>query len=196
MPQLIETAWRLGEAKQAYEAAFRAYFVDEVTLLSDDRFWEMQKVLAWEVVRFQPGHGRTSGIEMATAEVFRKPLAEDYRCLGGDGEVPPYSLDEAVQFAKGCDGLKQRLYQPLFEVVEDRSDDGYSDLLDALPLAGRELIEQALAREFANHRQFERAIKQACPDDWLSELILRGENYIGMRLYDAAKDTVALHVVM
>ena len=194
MTYLTETARQLSEAKQAYEAAFRDHFVHEVTLLVADRFWELQSVLAREVRQFYFVYGRTNGIEMAAEELCRKPLANDYHCLG-DGVVPSYSLEEAVRFAKHWEDLKRRLYQPLFDVVEDRSDDGYSDLLDALPLAGRDIAEKALAREFANHGQFERAVKKACPDDWLSGLILNGENYIGMRLYDAAKDAVATQAI-
>ena len=117
------------EAKENYGTAFRDYFTNQVTELPEDRFWELQAVLRGKVCTFRFGYKRTNGVEQAASEFFRKPLASDF------GKAPSYSLDEAISFAKSWQGWRGRLYQPLFDVVEDRGEDAYGDLLDVLPLA-------------------------------------------------------------
>jgi len=152
-------------------------------------------VFVREVICFRFGYNRTYGVEHAARELFRKPLANDFH----RHDVQPalrYTLTEATQFAKSWQQLSRRLYQPLFDVVTDRSDDAYSDLLDALPLAGRTVIEASLAREYNQSQRFEQAVRAACTScPPLAGLILHGEHYIGMLLGDAARDYFAMAAV-
>lgn len=187
-----EAARAFRAAEQNYHAAFDDYFANEITALPDDRFWQLQAVFVGEVVTFRFGYGRTNGIEQAARELFRKPLAGDFNGRG-NGDVPRYSIHEAIQFAKTWHDLTRRLYQPLFHVIENRGDDAYGDLLDALPLAGRDVFRKSLDREYGNHRQFEDAVRDACKEcPQMAELILRGENYIAMSLMEAARDYFAI----
>lgn len=169
-----------------YAKAFRRHFHDSVTVLTDDRFWALQPVFRSEVCKFRFNYGRSNGVEQAARELFRKPLAGDF------DDSPTYTLDEAVQFAKTWPSIQNRLYRPLFDVVQDRGDDAYGDLLDSLPLAGREVVEKAIAGDFANERQFESAVLEGCAgDETLAKFILHGENYAAMALADAARDAFA-----
>jgi len=186
MHDLIQKAIAHRTGKEQYSTAFRDYFANQVTELPEDRFWELQAVFQRDVCTFRFGYKRTNGVDQAAREFFRKPLADDF------GKYDSYSPEEAISFAKSWDGWRQKLYQPLFDVVEDRGDDAYGDLLDALPLAGRDLVSKALAGEFGNQRQFDAAVQEGCGgNDQLAKLILHGENYVGMSLADAAQEYFA-----
>jgi hypothetical protein len=186
MQGLKQKAIAYCEAKEQFTRAFRDYFANRATELPEDRFWELQAVFQRDVCTFRFGYKRSNGVEQAAGEFFRKPLAGDF------GKAPNYSLEEAISFAKSWSGWRGRLYQPLFGVVEGRGDDAYGDLLDALPLAGRDVICKALAREFGNQRQFEASVLAGCDgNDQLANLILHGENYVAMALADAAQEYFA-----
>lgn len=191
MNDLTTAARRYRRAQRSYLAAFRQHLDNQVTALPEPRFWQLQAVFTLEVCRFRFDYGRTNGIEHAANEFFRKPLAQDFSGWGGPA-APSYSLPEAIQFAKTWQLLSKRLYRPLFDVVTDRGDDAYGDLLDALPLAGQCVVAQALAGGFTSNQQFEDGVRSACaayPD--LAELILRGENYVGQMLYEAAQEATS-----
>jgi len=186
MHDLKQKAIAHREAQENYNTAFRDYFANQVTELPEDRFWELQEVFQRDVCTFRFGYKRTNGVEQAASEFFRKPLADDF------GKSPRYSLEEAIRFAKSWQGWQRRLYQPLFDVVEDRGDDAYGDLLDALPLAGRDLVSNTLACEFGNQRQFDAGVLEGCGgNEQLAKLILHGENYVAMSLADAAQEHYA-----
>jgi hypothetical protein len=169
-----------------YAKAFRRHFQESVTVLADDRFWTLQGVFRTEVCKFRFNCGGSNGVEQAAQELFRKPLAGDF------DDNPTYMLEEAIQFAKTWPSIHNRLYRPLFDVVQDRGDDAYGDLLDALPLAGREVVEKAVGGGLANEQQFEAAVLEGCAaDERLATFILHGENYVAMSLADAARDAFA-----
>ncbi len=96
---------------------------------------------------------------------------------------------EAMQFANMWDSMSDKLYKPLFDIINDRGDDAYGDLLDALPLAGREVVERALKKEFANENELGAAIRTSVEsfEDGKARIILRGENYFAMSLRDEAR---------
>ena len=191
---LNQAAQQFRAAQASYQAAFRAYF-DELAPLADPQFWQLQPIFTEEVCRFRFRYGRTQGVEQAAEELFRRPLAA--ACGAGNENRCDYSLEDATRFAKAWEGLRRRLYRPLFDIIEDRSDDGYGDLLDALPLAGAGVVEAALQGALANHQQFEHAVREACQRcPQLANLILEGENYVGMHLYDAAQQAFALQVML
>ena len=181
-----EAAAVFRAAQENYHAAFRDYFANEIISLPNERFWQLQQVFVREVLTYRFGYGLTNGVAQACREFFRKPWANDF------GKHASYTLEEAIRFAKSWQGWRGRLYQPLFNVVEDRGDDAYGDLLDALPLAGRDLVGKALAREFGNQRQFEAVVQDGCAgNEKLAKLILHGENYVAMALAEAAQEYFA-----
>lgn len=114
--------------------------------MSYDRFWQLQLIFRQEVIRFRLQYGRSNGIEQAAREFFRKPLAADFSGI-------EYTMEDAICFAKTWRVVSRQLYQPLFDVIEDRGDDAYGDLLDALPLTGQEVVEKSLRREFGNQHK-------------------------------------------
>ena len=190
---LRQTAITHLESQAHYHQAFRDYFANHVTRLPTDRFWELQTVFRHDVCRYRFGYDRTNGVEQAASELFRKPYAGDFTSYGE--VVPEYSVEEAMQFAKTWSELKSQLYAPLFDVVDGRGDDAYGDLLDALPLAGREVVRKSLGRAFSGNESFEQAVVDACQGcQGLAELILRGENYCFSHLHDAARDYLAPHL--
>ena len=152
MDYLKQKAIAYRNAEANYNTAFREHFDNHVNELPEDRFWELQAVFRGEVCTFRFAYGRTNGVEQAAREFFRKPLANDF------GNRPSYSLEEAISFAKSWQEWRRKLYRPLFDVVEGRGDDAYGDLLDALPLVGRDVIEEVLGGEFGNQRQFDAAV--------------------------------------
>jgi hypothetical protein len=189
-----QVAMSYRDAREAYHKLFRQHFNNQVLPLSERRFWQLQPVFTEEVYRYRFGYGRTNGVEQAARELFRKPLADDFH--GRDGQpVLSYTLVEATQFAKTWQDLQRQLYTPLFDVVDGRGDEAYGDLLDALPLAGRSVVEASLAGEYGNNRVFEEAVLEVCLSATmlqLTDLILHGENYVGMSLFDAAMECFAI----
>ena len=127
-------------------------------------------------------------MEQAAGEFFRKALAKDFHGFGAR-DIPVYSLPEALQFAKRWRTLASELDDALSQVVEHRSGDAYGDLLDALPLAGHDVCTQALAGRFRDNRDLEDGVRLACQaTPGMTNFILRGENYVAMALYEAARE--------
>jgi hypothetical protein len=61
----------------------------------------------------------------------------------------------------------------------ERSGYSFEDLIDSLPLAGREVFEGIFANDIANYKQLKKAIPES-----LRSFILDGKNYIEMTLED------------
>jgi hypothetical protein len=181
-------------AQQVYHETFREHFGNDVAELTVDRFWELAPVFTGCVYKYRFGYGRSNGAVDAADEFFRKARVSDFRCFAGQ-PVVRYSLEEAACFAKTWGAVKSKLYQPLFNVVAGHSDDAYSDLLDSLPLAGREVVDMAIGGRYTSDRHFTQSVRDACgkhEQDKLAGFILQGENYIAMHLYDAAQTALAL----
>jgi len=200
MTNVSQAARDFRRAQETYHEEFKNYFRSQVEPLDVDRFWQLQPVFVQLVCDYRFGYDRTNGVEQAAEEFFRKPYAGDFKSYGGP-DVPVYSLDEAVRFARTWEQITEQLHQPLFDVDTDRSDDGYGDLLDTLPLTGRAVVDHALktgdapGSGFTNNAEIERAVSRACvKDGWprLAGLILQGENHIGMFLAEAAENYFAL----
>jgi rubrerythrin len=69
-----------------------------------------------------------------------------------------------MRFAKTYERKAASLYKPLFEVAEGRGDDSYGDLLDNLPLIGREAYEKALNGYFGNEEALKDAAREGFKD--------------------------------
>jgi len=178
-------------ARKEYEKAFRTYFREHVKPLSADRFWELQPVLTHDVYLFRFGYGRSNGVEQAAGDFFRKALTQEAYHFQGRKQ-PLYSISEAMQFARSWQTLVRQLDDVLREVVEHRGDDAYGDLLDAFLLAGQDVHQRSLERQFRDNRDLEEGITAACQTaPGLAELILHGENYVAMSLVDAARECLA-----
>lgn len=91
--------------------------------------------------------------------------------------------ERMCSFLKRYEIVKAKLSKKCYEMPGlERGDDGRSDLIDSLPLAGRKVYEGILDDDIANFKQLEKAL-----DGPLKRSILEGENYIEMRLEGAIK---------
>jgi hypothetical protein len=107
---------------------------------------------------------------------------------------------EPVQFAKTWHIICRRLHDALFDVVEGFSDDGYGDLIDALPLCGEQVVLRCINDEYKTNDEFVAAVKQwsisdksegmGLPEEKIN-IILHGENYFHSTLRDKAEDWMA-----
>jgi hypothetical protein len=97
--------------------------------------------------------------------------------------------DKAEAWKRMCGFLKR--YELFVHELSDkcwdmpgleRGDDGFGDLMDSLPLAGRDVCQGILEGDIANYRQLEKAVKGL-----LKGFILDGENYIAMGISSAVK---------
>lgn len=68
----------------------------------------------------------------------------------------------------------------------EKSDDGYSDWTDCLPLAGRKVVEGILSDDLATFKQVGAAIKRHRPK--LVDLIQNGENYVRGAMDDVMEE--------
>lgn len=167
---LITAAYQLDNWKSRWNKQFRAFFEAQKPL-SADRFWELLPLFRSEIV-----HQYQFNVKNAAYEFFRKPACD----------AVSYTLDEALRFAVTYRQMSEALYTPLFDVITDRGDDSYGDLLDAMPLAGRVIYEKCLSKYYGNNVAIESAIGDEIPK--LARFIMRGENYIRSTLNDAAAE--------
>lgn len=74
-------------------------------------------------------------------EFFRLAACND----GKPSNNHPVNLKESCQFLKTFEALRTELSQALEHAETGKSDDGQSDLVDALPLAAQEVVDKILA---------------------------------------------------
>ena len=166
----------LQTARREYKAAFEAYKLAAPDL-SAARFWELlaafRKLVA-ERLR--------SGREVQAAKQAAQEFAR--RAWVGMDPFQPDTLAEVAAFARRYAALSEELgaaFDALGDDLElERSDDAYSDLLDALPLAGKSVCERVLKKKFKTNGEFEKAVRAAVLADGpaVGRFILEGENYI------------------
>jgi len=192
---LINLARAKHEARDAYHKAY-VKFAAQAPLLEPDHFWTILAVVAKEVKSFRFCYGRTNGTKQAAEEVGRqcwcKQLPKRVEC----------TTEQYVSFANTYRELVSKLYKPLFDVVTGYGDDGYGDLLDTLPLLGREFVKRILEGEWGegDHDEFISAIKGQTHEDWklgndpkghkeqaVDRFFIKGEEYVCMSLDEAAE---------
>ncbi len=173
--ELLSVVANLATAKKAYKAAFEAYKT-AAPELSAARFWEL--VEAFRKLIAQCLRGRDRGAAKQAAQEFTR------RAWVGMEPFAPDSLAEVAAFARRYAALSDELGAAFDAVQErlelERSDDAYSDLLDALPLAGKNVCERVLKKKFATNAEFEKAVRAATLANGpaIGRFILEGENYI------------------
>jgi len=205
-----ELALEYNRVGAKFGKAFRHY-MEELPVLDGDRFWEiLEKYFRPLVVERIT---RQDAAKDAISEFFRVQSAagkvQVWDSRGGYRyEECPYTFDEALRFAKTWEHYKRALYKPLFNVVEDKGDDGYGDLLDSLPLAGQVVHNACHDRDYGDNEEFREAVKNTLEqvvdtqmkgnefvDDEriakvkkrLVSFVIDGENYFEMRLTDIAQ---------
>ena len=190
---ILSAASTYGEAHAAYEQAFHT-FLRAVPPLAPEYFWRMMAAFVL-LVRREVVEGRENPAQRAADEFLRQ-------CVVGDLD---YGVEAGVHFA-----ISWRYYRAKASASGDkapfhwnRGDDGYGDLMDAVPLLGREFNERLERAEFRSLIEFSDAALDECvllaevlaiePSKKqrvvkrLHDLILHGENYFAMNLEDEAQ---------
>jgi hypothetical protein len=191
---------RLAKAKQeAEKACHDAWYKVEnkAPMMESEQFWPLLDHVAYEIKVFRFGYGRSNGVKQGANEVGRQI------CTGQlPKELSHVTIDDFVSFAKTYNALDGRLSNALWSVVEGYSDDSYGDLIDTVPLLGRDFCKRALDGEWqeGDHNEFIQAIKDEVMDKWADDskrigqskarvvdFFVHGEEYVEMAISEAAE---------
>lgn len=172
------------QAKAKFNKAYIGYW-HTVEPVDDDMGFKILEVFrgAVKTYVFDYARGHT-GLEQAAREVFRLVLVEE----------ADYTFEQAVRFVRWYEQLKHRIGRAIGHLYEFRGD-SFGDLVDSYPLAGRELVERALAshprsdrprREgFLDELEVGNAVLDKLGLQW-HKFIVGGENYVASTLAKAA----------
>ncbi len=162
----------LNDAKDEFDSAFDAWF-NELENSSENTFWFLLEKYRNLLVE------KNLNTKDAAEKLFQLSLPFG-RSMG------IWTYTQACQFAKTYFEKCELLYTPLFDVVQNKSDDAYSDLLDNLPLAGQTVYSNCLQRKFTDDCEVQNAVAEG-GEPLNKEHIWTGENYNRMYLLESAK---------
>lgn len=105
--------------------------------LPDAEFFPVLDLFRVEVAYFvKRGDSRMVAVKNAATEFFRKAVVGDYE----------FDYETALRFYVTYKKLKNRVGRAIGDLF-DYHGDGFGDLVDALPLGGKALVERALATD-------------------------------------------------
>lgn len=183
---IMQQAKTYAEARSEFSNQF-SEFASRVTPLAPEHFWPMVETflrVVMEVMRFDRGR-----VGEAAADEFMRLAA-----------VQTGDISKAVHFALSWRFYKGKAYGAGDKAgfSFERGDDGYGDLMDAMPLMGQVVNRRLCLGEFASLREFNKQIIATCGElgggmgEKLTQLVLHGENYFAMSLEDAAEKWVVI----
>ena len=181
MSNLIQTAKARNEANKAYKTAVSAE-MRSLKPMDPEEFWETLACLASNLKA-----GKTS-VDSAMHNFMCNAVYQSY------GTCPPcfdelskhFAWELACRFLRKYEEVKATLSKKMHDMKGlDRGDDGYGDLMDSLPLAGRDIVDAIMSDDIANYKQLEKALGEVHEKHSLKKFILDGENYITMKLEEA-----------
>lgn len=156
-------------ARERYERAVRATIQSAEVMPDKGQFWRMLEDFRAVVYLYR---NRDSRMVLAAEEFVRKTWVES-----GDA----YDLDDLPAFVRSYGDLKDRLYKKL-KVLEMTTDE-FRDLIDVLPLAGRDVCVTLLREGCADKKTLNRLLiehiekmPEVCQELLLT--VMRGENYV------------------
>jgi hypothetical protein len=167
-PALELLGRRLTEVEEQFDDAWKKYF-HALPLLKPKRFWAILEVLLAEI----KGRMWRNGVEEACGELMRRALNRN----------ATYTLDEAVLFARTYGGHVSHLCNKRFGRLFEYAGDSLNDLMDSLPLVGREVLTWRVRSPQELHTRVTTHFK----DDPDVARLIYGENYIGMNLANQAR---------
>jgi hypothetical protein len=186
--KMFEPAKALWEAKENYDNAFEKLY-EESELIDESKFWGMVNNFLSEL-RYRCLDGRGSIYD--SADEFTRKI----RCSETNG----VKTKDLIPFLKMYREKCHALYEPLFNIVENRSDDSYGDFLDAFPLLGKGMYYKAINKEFRDNDHIEAEICSKVHNDSgdlsaekiksLVDMFINGESYFKMNFEDAIKKSV------
>lgn len=144
--------------------------------MSDEEFWNFIDTLNANIKRFK------FNSEKAVNEAVRSSLFTTCT-LGwqqhsfGDDELKNWHL--VAKISNKYQSLKFHLWEKAdaLRLEHFRGDDSMSDLIDSLPLAGKEVVNGIISGNIDSEKHFKEMIE---PD--LRKVVLSGENYIAQIL--------------
>jgi hypothetical protein len=168
-------------ADEQYRKAFNSFMAELDELEDTELFWRITDILA-EAFKGK----RTPPTESAVHNLFHACLWSN-RVVEGiyqTSELAAWS--QMAQYCISLRELKRALSTKLWDLPGlERGDDGYGDLIDCLPLAGRKVIEGIFEDDIANYKQLAKAVSDHPLGD---SFFLYGEHYIDMGLEEKVKD--------
>ena len=158
----------VSKAEATLEVMARVFsaHISEQAILDEHTFWNMIRELNKEIRNTMPLEKKDNR-ELWSADI---ELATDRFVWEYAHGSKAGSFSDVLEFIKTYNKKARALYKPLFNVIEGYGDDGYGDMLDAFPLLGKE--------------RYDNALEGIIEGD--SENQYQGENYIKMKLEDAA----------
>jgi len=195
--KLNKLALASREASLKFDHGFLRYWRNVQLLNAHEFFVVVLPLYVRNIITYCFSYGYTDGVKNAAWELFRVALCgEDEK----KGEM-------ALRFARTYREIRHRFSTPLFEVIQCKSDDGYGDLIDNLPLLGRDAYDQLVSGYIRQEKDVAEIVKSSVLDVnplWNAlgatsgipmakkafRFIWDGENYNAMALEDAAKEYV------
>jgi len=178
----------MGQAHAFREARshFDEYFMDwarGIPPLAPEHFWPMVDEFR-EVLLKTMQYRKEDYVKAAANEFMRLAVVN-----GGD-------IAAAVHFALSWSHYKGKAYAAGDKLgfSFERGDDGYGDLMDAVPLLGQEFSRKLETGWFGNLREFNEKVDATCDvaGRVLKDVVLHGESYFSMCLQDAAQKRVVI----
>ncbi len=169
--ELKRAAYVQIRAKTAYENQAKGWLHSRPKMKPKD-FWPKLAKLCKEIEHNIKNYPGRDPVKFGVEEFMRKSHT-------GEHDIPFMELPAFIMRYEECDAK----LSPMFDDVDlGRGDDGFSDLMDSLPLAGPDVYEAALAGKYQDAKSLEEAVTVATPR--LAKLILEGENYVVTTLED------------
>lgn len=182
---VCEAAKVMLKAKSEFAKCW-IHFWSTVQPLNDTDGFRILDVLIAQVQRYYFDYKRHDvGIKHAANEVFR---------LVAVGQAE-YTMEDALQFVKWYSRTKNLIGQAIADLY-DYHGDSFSDLCDALPLAGKDIVRRCLATDpeskkpkrdgFLDSFEIPTAVEEKLGKEW-RKLICTGENYVASALEHEAR---------
>jgi hypothetical protein len=150
----------------------------------NDRFWRLLDHFR-ELVKCNLDRKQGEPIPDAAYEFFRLALVTKPPLEGDE-----YLMEEALQWLQGYKALMHQLDKALADLY-DFNRDSFGDLIDSMPLGGRELCERALKTSprcragFLSEEEVSEAIK-TLPQPWQN--LVGDEIYVASSLVEKAQE--------
>jgi hypothetical protein len=150
----------------------------------NDRFWKLLDHFR-KLIKSNLDRKRGEPIVSAACEFFRLALVTELPL-----EEDEYLMEEALQWLRGYNALKKKLDKALADLYEFHGD-SFGDMIDSMPLGGRELCERAMKTAprcrdgFLSEEEVSEMIK-ALPEPWGK--LVSNEIYITSTLEEKAQE--------
>jgi hypothetical protein len=174
--KLLNLAHRYTKVTNEYEKSVCAY-INTADVMDPDIFWEMMDAFVEAIhTKLQFGYNdpTKSAVHNFVARTYRLHQGEHWNLQGWVA---------LARFLTTYTHFRDKLSDHCWDWPNvHKSDDSYGDWMDALPLAGREVVEGILDGKIDSYNQVSKAIKLRFNDPKMHNFIQNGENYIRMTL--------------